>query len=252
MQTKYQEMNRQADKAKSQKFLDREHCLVTLALKIMHKDGNSSLSMETLTAQSDYSKGTIYNHFSCKEDLLSAISIQSMVQLKDLFSRAILFKGNTRERLIAIQFAYLVHAQLNPEQFMCILTCKTTAVTEKASHQRQQICVNKENEILDLFNALVKEAEINHELNINQPNGLQLVTFCNWSVSFGSLALLMHIEDSQVTNTLDLQEAFLHNICMMLDGVGWKPHSSQWDYNKTINRIKSEIFAPEIKLLSTM
>ncbi|RLA63377.1 MAG: TetR/AcrR family transcriptional regulator [Epsilonproteobacteria bacterium] len=237
---------------KEQNFLDREKELIALAMEIMHKDGVSSLTMDKLTAQSDFSKGTIYNHFSCKEDILSAISITSLAELNPLFSRAVRFKGTTRERLLAVNFAYMLKAKLNPEQFMCVLSCKTSSVTEKASKQRRQLSIDKENEILSILNQLVKEAEMVGELVINPSQNSQLITFCNWSMSFGTLALLMHVEDSQVTKSLDLQEAFLSNINITLDGLGWKPLSSQWDYNDTIKRIEKEIFSAELQLISNL
>jgi AcrR family transcriptional regulator len=236
---------------KERNFLDRENELIVLAMDIMHKDGVSNLTMDKLTAQSDFSKGTIYNHFSCKEDILSAISITSMAELNHLFSRAVRFKGTTRERLLAVHFAYMLNAKLNPEQFMCVLSCKTSSVTEKASKKRRQLSIDKESEILSLLNQLVNEAETAGELIVTQPHGHQLITFCNWSMSFGTLALLMRAEDSQATQSLDVQEALLHNICVILDGLGWKPLSSQWDYHETLIRIQAEIFAPEMKRLKS-
>ena len=55
-----------------------------------------------------------------------------------------------------------------------------------------------------------------------------------------------------MTKSLDLQEAFLSNINITLDGLGWKPLSSQWDYNDTIKRIEKEIFSAELQLISNL
>lgn len=235
---------------KEQNFLDREKELINLALDIMHDDGFAALTMDKLTTRSDYSKGTIYNHFSCKEDVLSALGITCLVELSSLFSRAIAFKGTIRERLIAVHFAYMLNARLKPDLFMCALSCKTSTVSEKASEKHQLVSIEKETQLMTLLNNLVVEAVQAGDLDKLKIQSIEAVTFCNWSMSFGTLAIMMHAEDAQIVKKLDMQETLLHNICITLDGLSWKPLSSEWDYNKTIKRIKEEIFAEEIKLLA--
>jgi len=234
---------------KERNFLEREQELIELALGIMHDDGFAGLTMDKLTARSDYSKGTIYNHFTCKEDVLSAIGIGCLNELNSLFSRAMAFQGSTRERLIAVHFAYMLNARLKPDQFMCVLSCKTSTVTEKSSEKRRLLSFDKESELLLLLNSIVKEAEEAGDLDVLKSRSIEAVTFCNWSMSFGTLALMMRAEDAQVVKKLDMQEALLHNICVSLDGLGWKPLSSEWDYRNTIKRIRQEVFAPEMELL---
>jgi len=234
---------------KERNFIAREQELIELALEIMHEDGFAGLSMDKLTAKSDYSKGTIYNHFSCKEDVMSAIGISCLTELESLFSRAMVFQGNTRERIIAVHFAYMLNALLNSDQFMCVLTCKTTTVAEKASEKHQLISIDKESKLMELLNKMVREAEKAGDITLLESQTVESVNFCNWAMSFGTLSLMIHAEDAQVIKKLKLQETLLHNICITLDGLGWKPLSSEWDYHNTIKRIEKEIFAPEMELL---
>jgi len=238
---------------KEQNFIQREQELIHLALDILRNDGLAGLTMDKLTAHSDYSKGTIYNHFSCKEDVLSAISASCLVELDQLFSRAMAFQGNTRERLIAVHFAYMLHAHLKPEQFMCVLSCKTAAVAEKASKKHQQLSIDKETELLESLNNLVSEAQKNTDLNLTKLNlgddAVNAVTFSIWSMSFGSLSLLMNAVDSQLIKKVNTQGVLLNNINITLDGLNWQPLSSQWNYNDTIARIKNEVFAQEVQAL---
>ncbi len=239
---------------KEQNFIQREQELIYLALDILRENGLSGLTMDKLTAHSDYSKGTIYNHFSCKEDVLSAIGISCLVELDQLFSRAMAFQGNTRERLIAVHFSYMLHARLKPEQFMCVLSCKTAAVAEKASKQHRQLSINKENKLLESLNNLVIEAKKNTELDFKKLNlgddAVNAVTFSIWSMSFGSLSLLMNAVDSPLIKKMNRQDVLLNNINITLDGLNWRPLSSQWNYNEIISRIKNEIFAEEVQALN--
>jgi len=88
--------------------------------------------MDKLTAKSNYSTGTIYNHFSCKEDVLSAIDINCLVENNYLpvpLSLKVMLKD-------VLLHYIMLNACLKPEQFVCILSCKTNNVTEKASTRR--------------------------------------------------------------------------------------------------------------------
>ncbi|MDM8546073.1 TetR/AcrR family transcriptional regulator [Candidatus Venteria ishoeyi] len=235
---------------KERNFLEREQELIDLALDIMHEEGFVGLTMDKLTARSDFSKGTIYNHFSCKEDVLSAIGICCLNDLNSLFSRAMAFKGNPRERLIAMHVAYMLNARLKSDQFMCVLSCKTSTVKEKSSEKRQLISTEKETQLISLLNDLVREAEQVGDLDVLKSRSIEAVTFSHWATSFGTIALMMHAEESQIVKKLDVEEALLYNICVMLDGLGWKPLSSEWDYLDTIERIHNEVFAPEMEQLN--
>lgn len=81
-----------------QKKAEREEELVDLAVSILNEDGFGGMSLEKLAAQSCYSKGTIYNHFSSKEDCLSALCIRAVSFIMTVFKRALEFKGCSREK----------------------------------------------------------------------------------------------------------------------------------------------------------
>ena len=70
--------------------------LIDIAREIIESEGLNALAMDKVSALSDYSKGTVYNHFSCKEDLLVAVSNESLKDLQALFSKLDTYKGNAR------------------------------------------------------------------------------------------------------------------------------------------------------------
>ena len=49
--------------------------------------GYAGLSMDRLAEATEYSKGTVYQHFSTKEDLVMALASQTMEQRVSLFER---------------------------------------------------------------------------------------------------------------------------------------------------------------------
>ena len=63
---------------KQREIREREQLLLRVARKMLIEQGYSGLSMDQLAEATEYSKGTVYQHFSTKEDLVTALAIESM------------------------------------------------------------------------------------------------------------------------------------------------------------------------------
>ena len=79
---------------KQREVHDREGRILEVARSMIVDDGYHGLSMDRIAEVMEYSKGTIYQHFSCKEDILMALVNQTMERRLDLFRRAAAFRGS--------------------------------------------------------------------------------------------------------------------------------------------------------------
>jgi len=232
-----------------QKKLDREEELVDLAVAILNVHGFAGLSLEKLTAESRYSKGTIYNHFSSKEDCLSALCIRAISSILDLFRRALAFDGCSREKAVAVHYSYQLYARLEPTLFMTVLSSKAPGVREKTSFERQKIIDELEFEVNNFSDAMFRNAVADGSLKIPAHLTIETLTFSNWAMSFGTNILATSAAEAKAVNRLDPNTILLQNIGIVLDGMNWQPLSKDWDYQKTWQRVEREIFADDIKLI---
>jgi AcrR family transcriptional regulator len=233
-----------------QKKVDREEELVDLAVVILNEHGFAGLSLEKLTARSRYSKGTIYNHFSSKEDCLSALCIRAVSSILDLFKRAAAFKGCSREKAVAVHYAYQLYARIQPTLFMAVLSSKAPGVREKTSAERMQFMDALEFEINNFSDAMFRNAVADGSLEIPPHLSIEILTFSNWALSFGTNALATSATEAKAVNRLDPNTLLLQNINILLDGMNWQPLSKDWDYQKTWQRVENEIFAEDVQLIS--
>jgi AcrR family transcriptional regulator len=231
------------------KKADREEELVDLAVSILNEDGFGGMSLEKLAAQSCYSKGTIYNHFSSKEDCLSALCIRAVSSILELFIRALAFEGCSREKTVAVHYAYQLYARLEPTLFMAVLSSKSPGVREKTSPERTQIMDALEFDINNFSDAMFRNAVADGSLNIPPHLSIEVLTFSNWALSFGTNALAASASEATAVNRLDPNTLLLQNIGILLDGMNWQPLSKDWDYQKTWQRVEEEIFADDLQLI---
>lgn len=231
-----------------QKRLAREEELIDLAVAIIAEQGPGSLTLEKLTARSDYSKGTIYNHFINKEDCLTALCGRAVSSIMQLFEHAMEFDGVLREKALALHYSYQLYSLLHPALFQVVLTSKSPGVREHSSEKRVRQMDTLELEINEFSDAMFRQALAQGEI-VNSSVSVETMTFANWAMSFGSLALANSAADATAISRLNDNNLLLNNVNLLLDGIGWKPLSAEQDYFQTWQRIARH-FEPFHKLVS--
>lgn len=235
---------------KQQAIADREQELLQIAYKLVEAEGYANLTMDKLTAASPYSKGTIYNHFSSKEDVITALCNAALRHEISLFKKAELFNGSSREKALALHQAYLLAAQMQPILFNCVLTAKSPWVQEKSSAARLTAQQELEKEVTEMVDQLLQQAIDANELQPKPGATVDLMAFANWAISFGGIALLSSASETYSIERLQGAHPFLFNLNCMLDGMNWLPQSKDWDYSQSWLRIEQEIFSAEIQMLA--
>ena len=232
-----------------QEFNDRESELIALARSLVTEDCLTTLTIDKLVTESRFSKGTIYKHFTSKEDLLMAICNKSINEMQTMFVRALEFEGNSREKLLAVNVSYVIWAKLHPSQLFAVLAAHSPSVAACCSEERNDEHKTHETDLMGLMNSQIEKAIKQKDLCLPSNMIIEQVTFAMWSSSWGAMALIMSKGDSVKLGSMILERESFTNARLILDGFGWKPLSSEWDYKQTIKKIAYEIFSPEIEKL---
>lgn len=230
----------------------RELELVDLARHLVENDCLTHLTIDKLVAESRYSKGTIYKHFIGKEDLIMAICNTCMSELHAMFTRGLKFKGQSRERILAVMVSYVIWAKLHPSQLFTVLSAHSPSVTACCSTSRNEThCLYEEN-LMGLLNSTIEQAISLGDLTLPKDMCFEQVSFAMWSTSWGAMALIMSKGDSVKLGPMQLERESFRNARLLLDGLGWKPTSKDCDDSASIKKIATEIFSEEIKTLEEM
>jgi len=225
----------------------REAEILQTALDVIAREGVSGLTIDKVVTKVPYSKGTVYNHFSCKEDLLTALCNNCVRRLADIFFRAAAFEGSSREKMLAIGIAYMLHSQLNPTEFMLVLSAKTPSVTEKSSQKRQDEHQELETKLLGKLLGIISDGLAHGELTLAPHLSPAQVSFSLWAMSFGTIALLQeNLERCGVRQEMSLERELINHSNLVLDGLNWTPYTLDHDWHEAVQRMKDTVFAPEV------
>ncbi len=231
---------------KQREFQQREQLILDTAQTMLHQHGYAQLTMERIAEAVEYSKGTIYNHFSSKEDLVCSLCCRCVNNLIGLFKRAYDYPGTTRERFSAIGIAYSLYHQLNPLDAQYIQIVKTNAVREKLSEDKVTELNALEREITQLCMKLVNEAIAAGDIPDVETHTADTIVFGYWSQLYGGMLLAQSdipLEDLGFSPAITM---LWNNSQRLLDAYGWQPLSATIDTDKLYTHLCSALFATEV------
>lgn len=221
----------------------REELILTTARKLLLERGYLGLTMDRIAQATEYSKGTIYQHFPNKEEVVIALAIQTGEKRAAMFDRAATFRGRTRERMVAVGVAADLFVERYSDHFRSEQLMRTGSLRDKTSPERQHQLQQCEFRCMGIATGIARDAIAQGDLTLPEGTTVEGLTFGLWAMSFGTFTVIANdmfaFEDLGVPKPL---EALVRNQHMLLDGYGWRPLFADWDYSSARNRIIDELF----------
>jgi len=231
---------------KQREIQEREQRLLDVAQSMLLERGYLGLTMDRIADQLECSKGTVYQHFGNKEDLLAAVAVRSGELRAALFERATRFRGLSRERIGALGAAAEVFMRLYPHHEQAEKLIRSASIRSKVAEQRRQELTFCESRCMNSALGIIRDAVAGGELQLREEEGQgpESLTFGLWSLYVGSF-LVMDLDLLGPLGIEDPRPHLLRNAQTLLDGVGWRPLSSEFDYLASRDRALREIFPAE-------
>ncbi|NBB93317.1 MAG: TetR family transcriptional regulator [Gammaproteobacteria bacterium] len=207
---------------KAREFAAREDLFLDTARRLILGDGLLSLTMARVAAACDYATGTLYQHFSSKEDLLLALSTLMSGDRVELFCRAAGFDGTTRDRMFALSVADVLFASQCPEHFRLAQYVFTEAVWSATSEARRTQALERSQPMCEEVRSIVRQAVDEGDLPDRGLRNLDLGVG-PWTLCLG-MHTLVHADG--LLSFYDVNRPYgllLQHIEFLLNGLGWKP-----------------------------
>ncbi len=207
---------------KKRQLAEREEVFLDQAWAMIQREGVLNLQMSRLAAETDYAVGTLYLHFSSKEDLLVALATRRMGERIELFQRAANWQVTSRSRMVAILLADVLFALRSPEFFRLTQYVSTQPVWAAASAERRADALDASRPLGVAVQTVVDAAIRCGDVN---SHGLSSRDLCSglWSMCVGMHALVGAagvLESQCVSRPYQLLQLHAH---ALLNGLGWQP-----------------------------
>lgn len=226
---------------KQREIHEREQKLLTLARSILIREGFQALSMERLASELEYAKGTLYNHFPHKEEIVAALAIESLELRREMMERASTMVAESRMKMMAIGTACELYAKQCEEHFAVELMLRDAVIWQKSSRKRQELVRGCELRAMAIVAGVVRDAVAQDDLSL--PNGMsgEEFVFGFWSLTFGSHVLANSSPSLPEIGIRDAQRTIRYHGWTLMNGYNWKPLVSFEDTDRHMSDFSSRI-----------
>ena len=235
---------------KQREIQERETEILRVAREIFITEGYHGLSMEKIAAEMEYAKGTIYNHFPNKEEIMIALANAALSKRTELFRRAATHIGKSRQRITAICAANDIFNRRFPSHFRVEFLIRSQSIWDKTSEKGQNTLKMCESKCMEAVAGIVRDGVASGDLKLPKSLSPEEFVFGMWSMSLGAYSIVSNgrgLDELGIENPL---YSVRQNLFVFLDGVNWKPLSSKVDYEELFNNLQREIFAEELAEIS--
>jgi AcrR family transcriptional regulator len=235
---------------KQREIKDREVLVLNVARRMLVEYGYLGLSMDAIASELEYSKGTIYNHFPCKEEIIIALAIQTMDQRTDMFVRAASEGGPPRQRLSGIGVAAELFVRLYPDHFGVEQLIRAASIWEKTSENRRRLMHAAESRCMGIVAGIVRDGIARGDLSLPDELTPEDLVFGLWSQTFGAYSIIATSDGLEDHGVVDPYRAVRQTINRTLDGYQWTPLSTDYNYMDLFERQMAEVFPDEYQQIS--
>jgi AcrR family transcriptional regulator len=230
---------------KQREIRGREERILRVARDHLVTGGYLGLNMDRIAAEIEYSKGTIYQHFRNKEEILLALANEALTTRLRMFQTACAVEEPTRVRVATIGAAAEAFYELFPHYFMVEQIVRASSIWEKTSPERRALMEHCERSCMATTVSVVHAGVESGELVLPADTAPEVVIFGLWSLSFGAQTIASSSTVLAEIGIADPTTALRHNWNRLLDGFGWRPLSSEFDYFTYMDHAKERHFRHE-------
>lgn len=237
---------------KRRAYQERDDLILNAARTLLLKRGYHGLTMDRIAEAIEYSKATVYQHFHCKEEVISTLAKNCLEIGLSMMQRAFQFDGRTRERMTALGVAGELFTRVYAQDVHILHVIQTQAITEKASVEIQAAMRDLELKTMALMTAVTQDAIAVGDLVLPPHVPPEELSFGLYTIVIGGQVTTLrglHMDSPGIGDPLTT----VLRLCQALgDGYGWRPLSSEWNYDETRTRICETVFRDECEKLRNL
>jgi AcrR family transcriptional regulator len=223
----------------------REQQILQLARSILLSDGYASLNMERLAAEMQFAKGTLYNHFPNKDEIVVALAVESLELRRKIFETASVSRPYSRQRMGAIGCACDLYATHFRDHFGIEEMLRSGSVLENASEVRKNLIRQCEQRIMAIVAGVIRDAMAAQDLILPDNISPEEFVFGFWALMYGSQILMASSPGLVEIGVGQPQRSIRYHAWTLMNGYRWKPLISFDESEELMNSVRERLLSHE-------
>jgi len=194
--------------------LDRETLILDVALALLKEQGLQGVTMQAIANGTDYSKGTIYQHFGCKEDVITKLVAQCGQRLVGMIDLATENATGLRHKIALVSWAFFINAEMHPELTRFLALAKSPEFQSKVDESLQaELAVIDQSILSRVVNLFVGQPGVSAEK-------VMVGAFGWWAMKWGVQDVMVNDWELSKLGFDDPRKFFFDALHVFLDGLG--------------------------------
>ena len=215
----------------------RDERVLALAQRIFIEEGLQAVSIDVLAKRLGFSRGTLYQRFQCKEELLLELAIRCHEQLTGVLARAGSCPGRPRECMVAMGAGIARYATLYADNLRILAVIDSEMVLEKAPAAQLQRLGQAQRAMLQIPRAIAERAVEVGDLVLPPRMTVGALCMALASLISGWAQLQRRLSGVAGLESGTPLEDILRSAHLLMDGFGWRPFFYEWDYEQVFQEV---------------
>jgi AcrR family transcriptional regulator len=214
------------NKRKQQEREARDNLILSVASDLFAINGYHHTTMQAIANEVGYSKGTIYQHYTCKEDVLAKLYLNCGLILLDSMSAITESNFSIRMKIMMIASVFLNNAKDLPAISSNVTLVKSPEFFSKLSLDHQQEITAIDGQML------VKIISLFDDFSDFDCEKIKNATFGWWSMQLGVQSILISGWDISALGFQSPEYSMFLSLNIFLDGLDIPPcdECKSWEY----------------------
>lgn len=223
--------------------------ILRVGRELLLSSGYRGLTMARIAELTEYSKGTIYQHFSCKEEIVQKLAAKSTEKLVELLLRVQSYQGGALLKLGLVAEAMFLFYRLYPVEFSLLSTIRSKAVRERISAQHYAELESREQDAMGIVKEIISEGVHSNELELDKFLIPEELAAGVWFMLYGALNL--HEGKSQEDGEIDgyfqlTRKNFQYYVACWPWSSANDERAGVEELGRCVNAAKNELFFEEV------
>lgn len=198
---------------KQQERIARDELILSVASDLFAEKGYHHTTMQHIADKVGYSKGTIYQHYTCKEDVLAKLYLLCGYLLLESIQSVLSSHASTRMKIMMITSVFLANSRNLPAISANVTMVKSPDFFSKLSIEHQQEITKTDAEMLE------KIIQLFNGCTHFDCTSVKRATFGWWSMLLGVQSILISGWDINSLGFQGPEQSMFHSLSVFLDGL---------------------------------
>ena len=222
---------------KQREIKQRDELILNVSRSLFIEHGYHNVTMDSIAKAVEYSKGTVYQHYASKEEIISALCMRFGEMILGWFDQIAsddTIPGYVKMLLI-MESEIVVHEYASADHDLLTLF-KSQAFSSKVSEDILHDMNCNVEEIIKMVHVFVRKAEASGELIIQPPATIDSITMGCWAMIEGTYEIAdKHTYEKGNFTAKQIKQVMRTNSLMFLKGCGWQSIPLQSDGQLTLD-----------------